>query len=148
MHIALSAGKACYLPILNPIRIPPFRNTLWFARFRPNDRLRPNRLGIQEPTSPLRLRTRARRLDLILVPLVGFDADCHRIGMGGGFYDRTLGPTRKRSRRHHPRLIGIAHECQRLAAIAPNPWDVQLDAVVSESGIYSRPPLDIAEPGL
>jgi 5-formyltetrahydrofolate cyclo-ligase len=77
-------------------------------------------------------------LDLMLVPLVGFDGACNRIGMGGGFYDRTLAYLRRRRHWRRPRLIGIAHECQRVDRIDPRPWDIPLDAVVTEQGVYRR----------
>ena len=77
-----------------------------------------------------------RSLDLILVPLVAFDANGQRVGMGGGFYDRTLGKARINSTWKRPYLIGIAHELQRVPAIAVQPWDVQMDAVVTEAGVY------------
>lgn len=129
-------GKTCYLPVLKPQQTRWGRGKLWFARYRPGDRLQPNRFGIPEPSSrELRLPW---QLDLILLPLVGFDADAHRLGMGGGFYDRTLAPLQSRHSGRRPHLIGIAHECQRMAGIVPKLWDIPLDAVVSECRIYPR----------
>ncbi len=77
-------------------------------------------------------------LDLLLLPLVGFDADGHRLGMGGGFYDRTLAALRPPRCGQRPRLVGIAHDCQRLIQIVPRPWDIPLDAVVTECRVYVR----------
>ncbi|WP_089725899.1 5-formyltetrahydrofolate cyclo-ligase [Candidatus Thiosymbion oneisti] len=126
--------KRCFLPVLRP---HPHRR-LWFLEYRPGDPLANNRFGIPEP----RLRNRRVRLpwalDLLLVPLVGFDARCNRLGMGGGYYDRTLAYLRRRRHWRRPRLIGIAHECQRVEALTPNPWDVPLDMIVTEACIYSR----------
>jgi 5-formyltetrahydrofolate cyclo-ligase len=79
------------------------------------------------------------RLDLLLVPLVGFDADCNRLGMGGGFYDRTLAYLTRRTHWRRPRLVGIAHECQRVERLETGPWDVPLDAVATERRLYWRP---------
>ena len=130
----VSGGRHWYLPVLHPFR--PGR--LWFARYRPIDPMRPNRFGIPEPQRRGRQRCPAQTLDLVLLPLVGFDADCNRIGMGGGFYDRSFAFLLSRRHWHRPLLIGLAHECQRVDAIEPQPWDVPLDAVVTERGIYWR----------
>jgi 5-formyltetrahydrofolate cyclo-ligase len=69
---------------------------------------------------------------------VGFDGECNRLGMGGGFYDRTLAYLRQRTHWRRPRLIGIAHACQRLDRIDPRPWDIPLDGVATEERIYWR----------
>lgn len=138
MHTAYASGKQCYLPVLCPIRITQYRGKLWFARHLTSRQMRPNRFGIPEPTLRGRHLLRPLGLDLLIMPLVGFDAQCHRIGMGGGFYDRTLGYLRHRRHWQRPRLIGIAHDCQRLEHIEPRPWDIQLDAVVTEEGIHAR----------
>ena len=60
--------------------------------------------------------------------------------MGGGFYDRTLAYLRQRTHWLRPRLIGLAHECQRVERIAPQPWDIPLDGVATELGVYWRGP--------
>jgi 5-formyltetrahydrofolate cyclo-ligase len=131
---AKSAGKDCFLPALQP-RIRGRRHSkLFFRRYAPPHRLRPNRFGILEVDAEAHRAMPARHLDLILVPLVGFDPQCHRIGMGGGFYDRTLA----RLPHGRPRLIGLAHECQRVDHIERRPWDVDLDAVITESRCYFR----------
>ena len=66
------------------------------------------------------------------MPLVAFDADCTRIGMGAGYYDRTL-ENKKRCF-----LIGVAHQFQYVDYIEPQPWDVPLDAVITNKNIYWR----------
>jgi 5-formyltetrahydrofolate cyclo-ligase len=129
--LALDGHKRCYLPVLRP---HPKRK-LWFVRHRPGDRLRRNAYGIPEP----QLRNRHIRLpwglDLLLMPLVGFDAQGHRLGMGGGYYDRTLAYLAQRRRWRRPVLVGIAHECQRVERLEPNPWDVPLDMVATEERV-------------
>ncbi len=117
---------------------PGKRRQLWFLRYRPGEPMRANRFGIPEPARRQRRLALAWTLDLILVPLVGFDADCNRLGMGGGFYDRTLSFLRQRTHWQRPRLIGIAHECQRVERIQPQPWDIPLDAVATELRLYRR----------
>ncbi len=125
-------GRAWYLPVLRG-HVP---GRLWFVRHRLGEPLRPNRFGIPEPRRRGRQILPVHALDLVLMPLVGFDDQCHRIGMGAGFYDRTLAPLRRRQHWRRPLLVGIAHECQRMDRLAPQPWDVVLDAVVTEAGVY------------
>ncbi|HID00312.1 MAG TPA: 5-formyltetrahydrofolate cyclo-ligase [Piscirickettsiaceae bacterium] len=69
---------------------------------------------------------------LVITPLVAFDANGSRLGMGGGFYDRTFAC--KRNGRHKPLLIGWAHACQEVAHLPRQPWDVPLDGVITEAG--------------
>jgi 5-formyltetrahydrofolate cyclo-ligase len=125
-----------YLPVLRPHTA--FR--LWFVRYRPGDRLRANRYGIPEPIRRRRDIHSASGLDAVLMPLVGFDAQCNRVGMGAGFYDRSLAFLRGRLHWRRPRLIGLAHECQLVERLDPRPWDVPLDAVVTEERVYRRRP--------
>ncbi|TVQ87654.1 MAG: 5-formyltetrahydrofolate cyclo-ligase [Chromatiaceae bacterium] len=120
-----------YLPVL---RQHP-RGRLWFVRQRRGERLRRNRFGIPEPLRRSGAILPGHALDLVLVPLVGFDGRCNRLGMGGGFYDRSLAFRRWRRHWQRPLLIGLAHECQRVAQIAARPWDVPVDAVVTELGL-------------
>lgn len=131
---AADRGRRTYLPVLRR----GAHGSLWFVRYSPGDPLRPNRFRIPEPQRRQGRIGLAPTLDLLLVPLVGFDADCNRIGMGGGFYDRTLAYLRRRTHWRRPRLIGIAHECQRVERIEPRPWDIPLDAVATERRIYWR----------
>jgi 5-formyltetrahydrofolate cyclo-ligase len=97
-----------------------------------------DRLGLSEgPFEILEPPTTAPRLDLravsvLLVPLVAFDDECHRIGFGKGYYDRALGALPEGE---HPILIGLAHEFQRLPRWLPDPWDVGLDMVATPAGV-------------
>ena len=77
--------------------------------------------------------------DVVLVPLVAFDRGGYRVGQGGGFYDRALAPLLDLSSR--PFLIGVAHEFQRLERVPRQPWDVALDAVVTEVAVHVVPPV-------
>ncbi len=114
-----------YLPALDRVQ----RGQMHFRLWRREQRLRANRFGIGEP--PRRQRARAAwALDAILVPLVGFDDRGHRLGMGGGFYDRALQDLERRPRR--PRLIGVAYEFQRLPRLANAAWDRPLDQVITD----------------
>jgi 5-formyltetrahydrofolate cyclo-ligase len=123
---AWQQDKACYLPVLHPIR----ENHMIFVRVWPGSRLVYNRWGIPEPRPTLKHSISPRRLDLVLMPLVGFDEAGHRIGMGKGFYDRTF--AFRRSKCHRPALVGLGHECQQVAeGIMPSSWDVTLDALAT-----------------
>jgi 5-formyltetrahydrofolate cyclo-ligase len=123
-------GKAVYLPVL----VPFTRNRLWFARYTSDTRLVINRFGIPEPDRAELIRANA--LDLVLTPLVAFDHSGHRIGMGGGFYDRSFAFLRTRRHWRKPRLLGIAYSFQQQSAITAAPWDVPLDAIATEDGLH------------
>lgn len=127
------ARKVCYLPVVPGRADKP----LLFAPLHPDTLLAANRFGVPEPMAGPRDLVRARRLDLILLPLVGFDDTGNRLGMGSGFYDRTL--TFLCDRRHwkKPFAVGLAHEFQRTQAFTIDPWDVPLTAVVTDKGAYA-----------
>jgi 5-formyltetrahydrofolate cyclo-ligase len=131
LELLWSAGKQVYLPVL----VPFSRQKLWFARFSPGDMLACNRFGIPEPVRRNLIKPLA--LDLVLTPLVAFDTAGHRIGMGGGFYDRTFAFLQRRQHWHKPNLVGLAYELQKQATIKPNSWDVPLDAIATETRVYA-----------
>ncbi len=125
-------GRAIYLPVLKQ---KPAK-TLRFHRYRPGEGLRANRFGIPEPLPQQANRIACRDLDLVLVPLVAFDGQGHRLGMGAGYYDRTFAFTRhRRGRWRRPRLLGIAFSFQRIAELPTEPWDVPLADVATEQGL-------------
>lgn len=121
------AKQQLYLPVLQTFPA----HTLRFVRWSPRMRLRRNRFGIPEPRGA---RRPAQSLDVILMPLVGFDAAGNRLGMGGGFYDRTLA-RRQGVAPHKPLLIGIAHACQQVTQLDVAAWDIPLHLVVTDQGI-------------
>ncbi|MCH2340434.1 5-formyltetrahydrofolate cyclo-ligase [Pseudomonas sp. NPDC047963] len=125
-------GKATYLPVLNAWP----RTRMVFQRLMPNERLRPNRFGIAEPAFRPNRQRRIWTLDLVLMPLVGFDEDGGRLGMGGGFYDRSLAYRGRRKNGHKPTLLGLAHECQKVDRLPLEPWDVSLQATVTDLSWY------------
>lgn len=124
-------GTQVYLPVLRPL----VENRLWFVHWRADTRMVLNRFNIMEPDlrqSGHRIRRLAPwAMDVVLMPLVGFDDQGHRLGMGGGFYDRTLAFA---ARKHGPRptLIGVAHHCQQVERLPHQPWDVNLNMIVSD----------------
>lgn len=126
-------GKATYLPVLNAWP----RTRMVFQRIMPNERLRSNRFGIDEPMyRPARQRP-IWALDLVLMPLVGFDEQGGRLGMGGGFYDRSLAYRKRRKNGHKPTLLGLAHECQKVDRLPLASWDVALQATVTDDGWHA-----------
>ncbi|MFF7707426.1 5-formyltetrahydrofolate cyclo-ligase [Pseudomonas sp. NPDC007930] len=125
-------GKATYLPVL---RAWP-RTHMVFQRVRPGERLRPNRFGIPEPHVNVRKQRVVWALDVVLLPLVGFDDSGGRLGMGGGFYDRSLAYLGRRKAWRKPLLLGLAHECQRVDRLQQASWDVPLAGTLSDQGWY------------
>jgi 5-formyltetrahydrofolate cyclo-ligase len=98
-----------------------------------SERQRPNRLGIAEPEGSQAIG--ARWLDVVFLPLVGFDARGVRLGTGGGYYDRIFAFRRWRNVWHTPRLVGLGYAFQQVEAIIPAAHDVLLDAVVTEERV-------------
>ncbi len=130
MGLAWSMGKRVYLPVLSHLR----SDHLLFAPYAPGDALRENRFGIPEPVVSLRHMIDPKALDLVLTPLVAFDQQGHRLGMGGGFYDRSFAFLRRRRHWLKPHLVGMAYGFQRVDGLPHQPWDVPLDGVVTETG--------------
>ncbi|WP_133000484.1 5-formyltetrahydrofolate cyclo-ligase [Luteimonas arsenica] len=111
---------------------------LRFAPWRPGEAVAPNRFGIPEPVVETGELLDPEALDLVVVPLVGFDVRCHRLGMGGGWYDRSF------AFRHlqpaPPRLVGAAFAFQQVDDELPSEdWDVQLDAICTDQSTLFRP---------
>jgi 5-formyltetrahydrofolate cyclo-ligase len=126
-----AAGKHCYLPILDKNQ----PNYLQFARYSPGDSLVPNRYYILEPLASTQNRCLPNSLDVVLFPLVAFDQQGNRIGMGKGYYDRTF-EFKKKLPIQKPFLIGLAYECQCVDHIDTEAWDVPLQMVVTEKKYY------------
>ncbi|MBT8128399.1 MAG: 5-formyltetrahydrofolate cyclo-ligase [Gammaproteobacteria bacterium] len=130
IRTAWSLRKHVYLPVLSP-----FQKKLYFAPYSYGMAMNLNRFDIPEPAcSPVNWVT-AWQLDLMLLPLVAFDESGNRLGMGGGFYDRSLAYRRSRSHSRRPKLIGLAHELQREPALATNSWDIPLDMIATEERV-------------
>ncbi|MBB2494000.1 5-formyltetrahydrofolate cyclo-ligase [Aquipseudomonas ullengensis] len=133
LRAAQRHGKTTYLPVLSTWP----RTHMGFQRIEAHEQLARNRFHIAEPhANPARQR-RAWTLDLILLPLVGFDEEGGRLGMGGGFYDRSLAYRQVRKNWHKPTLLGLAHECQKVDKLALASWDVRLQAVVTDRRWYA-----------
>ena len=124
-------GRHCYLPVIPKDKQGP----LLFAPWDRNSVMVPNRYGICEPKYRSNDLCCAEQMDVICLPLVGFDQRGHRLGMGGGFYDHTM--AERAVWQHKPVLLGLAHAIQCIDDGLPNePWDVALDAVITEKRVY------------
>ncbi len=132
LRAAQRRGKATYLPVLTPWP----RTRMVFQRIKPGERLRRNRFDIFEPVIRSARQRRVWALDLLLMPLVGFDGKGGRLGMGGGFYDRSLAYRAMRKKSHKPTLLGLAHECQRVDQLPLESWDVPIQGTVTDQGWY------------
>lgn len=117
-------GKQLYLPVLHPFAA----GYLLFVRYDQDTLLYPNRFGIPEPLAQCHRLLPVNQLDIILTPLVAFDLKGNRLGMGGGFYDRTLSQLPAKSR---SQVIGLAHSCQQVDAVPTDSWDVPLQRIIT-----------------
>ena len=126
LNRARRLGKTVLLPKVNTDS-----NTLSFAPWVPHNPLIANRYGILEPVGTHMCLS---QIDTFLVPLVAFDEQCNRLGMGGGFYDKAL----EKVKAHYKptSIIGIGYDFQRFPSIQPEPWDVSMDIVVTPSKTY------------
>lgn len=131
-HACWRRGIAVYLPLLADWP----RTHMSFQRIERGERLRRNRFGIPEPQRNRARQRKAWTLSLLLMPLVGFDAQGGRLGMGGGFYDRALAWRTRRPHCHSPKLIGLAHACQQVDALPLEPWDVPLEGVFTDRQFF------------
>lgn len=127
LQIALEAAKSVYLPRIRE------SNGMEFVAWWTGDPLRGNRFGIPEPSSRDAAVFAAEALDLVLVPLLGFDMKGNRLGFGGGFYDRAF--AFRRTKEAPPFLCGYAYDGQRCDELEAAEWDVALDAIVTPSGL-------------
>jgi 5-formyltetrahydrofolate cyclo-ligase len=122
------AGKKVYLPVLHPFSA----GNLLFLHYHPQSELVVNRLKITEPKLDLREVLPLQDLDVLVTPLVAFDDNGQRLGMGGGFYDRTL----QNWQQHGIQPVGYAHDCQRVEKLPVEEWDIPLPAVVTPSKVW------------
>jgi len=121
--------KRAYLPVLFGRK----SRIMHFARFHEKTIFKLNRFGILEPNIKIKRQLKPHQLDLVLMPLVAFDINGNRIGMGGGFYDKTFSYLRNRNSWRKPKLIGIAYDFQEVESLPDDPWDIPLDFIVTES---------------
>ena len=120
------SGHHTFLPVLHGPRVR-------FLPYEPGTVLRDNHFGIPEPVEDADRRCKPSALNVVLMPLVGFDERGNRLGMGGGYYDQTFAFKQRVGRSGGPLLIGIAFEFQELDTLPFNAWEVPLDGILTES---------------
>lgn len=117
--------KRIFAPVLKK------NDVMQFCELTADTDIRTNQYGLAEPLNGEIIAP--RKLDVVITPVVAFDDDGHRVGMGGGYFDRTFSFLQGRKYLFHPKLIGVAFACQEAEEIAPNPWDVRLFDTISET---------------
>ncbi|MDC0172474.1 5-formyltetrahydrofolate cyclo-ligase [Gammaproteobacteria bacterium] len=130
LSAANDLGKQCFLPVVDP----KGTHSLYFASFNANTKLQANRYGILEPISSESKNQSVKNIDLLFMPLVGFDKTGNRIGMGGGYYDRTLA-FMKKTETPALTLVGLAHSEQEISHISSQSWDIPLHLIATEKEI-------------
>lgn len=123
--LALEENKYCYFPVVQP------EHTLIFIPYTHDTILLPNHYRILEPQIVKNSTRSPQNLDLIILPIVAFDARCTRLGMGKGYYDKTL------AQQSNALLVGVAYEWQKQPELPTEPWDIQLDMIITEKRIYT-----------
>lgn len=150
-EFAASRSIACYLPCDDEVDPRPLIERAWRAKKRvfapvidgrggmifrqitPDTRLERNFFGLWEPAAGAQIA--AQKIDIVFTPVVAFDSSRNRIGMGGGYFDRCFAFLRHRKCWLHPKLIGLAFDCQAVEKIQTNPWDIPLYRVITESRV-------------
>jgi 5-formyltetrahydrofolate cyclo-ligase len=123
--------KQVFAPILAGKRLK-------FAPLNPDTKLVPNRFNILEPVYSNSSLIEPKNLDVVVVPLLTFDSELNRVGMGAGYYDRTFAFSKRRHNWRHPLLIGAAYSFQRVDRLRPQLWDVPLHTVITEQGMHRK----------
>ncbi len=125
-----SLNKQSFLPKIL------WQKRLQFVSYNPESRMIKNRYGIWEPAVAACNIVPAWSLDLVVLPLVAFDKEGHRLGMGGGYYDRTFSFLRHRRCWKKPHLIGLGYDFQKVDLVPHGAFDVSLSGVVTEKKLY------------
>lgn len=131
IKILSTPDKQFYLPVLAENK----KQGILFAPLNDDSQFKDNKFSIPEPICSNDELISGKQLDLVLVPLLGFDKKGNRLGMGGGFYDRCFS-FKNQSKTEKPILIGFAYGFQEVDSLKAEDWDVGLDYVVSESGLF------------
>ena len=122
---AWNMKKRIFAPVLKK------NGFMQFCELTADTSIQVNQLGIAEPVSDKIISP--RMLDIVITPVVAFDDIGHRVGMGGGYFDRTFSFLRGRKHLFHPKLIGVAFACQKVERISPNPWDIPLFDTINDA---------------
>lgn len=127
-------GQIYHLPVVGNDR------HLKFAAWQPGGAIAANRYGIPEPECAAEDLIEPDQLDVVLLPLLGFDRGGHRLGFGGGYYDRSFAFLRERTSIDKPVLVGIGYASQEIPAIVAMPWDVRLDYIATDQEVIECAP--------
>jgi len=120
--------KHIYLPVVHPFS----PGNLLFLHYQQETKLVANIYGILEPQLDVTKVCPLEQLDIICAPLVAFDNSGARLGMGGGFYDRSLAHWQQT--KLYP--LGLAHDCQRVEKIPIESWDIPLPEIITPNKNY------------
>ncbi|NVK26279.1 MAG: 5-formyltetrahydrofolate cyclo-ligase [Gammaproteobacteria bacterium] len=121
----IQQNRQCLLPVMHSFR----KGYLNFQSYDQNTAMIKNQFGILEPRLNAAQTIPLQEIDYIFMPLVGFDNQGNRMGMGGGFYDRTLAQVHQLS--SPPRLVGLAHDCQHVEALPVASWDIPIQLILT-----------------
>jgi len=124
-------NKRVLLPVLHPF----CKGHLLFVEYQENSKMQQNRFAIKEPVVTTKNLCILADIDLIFTPLVAFDSAGNRLGMGGGFYDRTLAPIKRQTLATH--LIGLAHNCQQAETLTQDRWDIPLNGIATPTNYFA-----------
>ncbi|MBE8168425.1 MAG: 5-formyltetrahydrofolate cyclo-ligase [Shewanella sp.] len=116
------------LPVLHPIN----EGQLLFLHYDAQSTMRHNRYGIEEPCLDIRNVIPVSNIDVIITPLVAFDLYGNRVGMGGGYYDRTLANIDGKK----TWVVGFAHDCQQVPLVPTEYWDISLSTIVTPNHLH------------
>ncbi|MEM0911963.1 MAG: 5-formyltetrahydrofolate cyclo-ligase [Pseudomonadota bacterium] len=146
IHYCWQNNIEVYLPVLHPFS----KGHLLFLHYTKQSHMQQNIYGIMEPRLDVSVVCPVQQLDVLFTPLVAFDENGNRLGMGGGFYDRTLSAfavdnvikqskvkQQGKQRDHIPTVIGIAHDVQRTQSLPAETWDIPLPIIATPSRVYS-----------
>lgn len=121
----LEQGRKVVVPVMHSFR----KGYLNFQLYERDTPMCKNGFGIEEPVLSATTTVPLSEIDYLFMPLVGFDLQGNRMGMGGGFYDRTL--SRIDQMESRPNLIGLAHDCQQVEQLPIESWDVPIDMIIT-----------------
>lgn len=126
--------KQVYLPVIHPFS----DKHLIFLRYHATSPMVPNKFGILEPLVETQNICPISQLNIIFTPLVAFDSKGNRLGMGGGFYDRTLAPITNLPTEQQADIIGLAHDCQKIENVPFESWDIPLPTIITPTQVTSN----------
>ncbi|MFL2841022.1 MAG: 5-formyltetrahydrofolate cyclo-ligase, partial [Pseudohongiellaceae bacterium] len=138
MQAAFKQAKRCFLPVISQTK-----ETLTFVEYKSGASLSKNSFGILEPKLYPNDGFAEEHMDLIFIPLVAFDQNGTRLGIGKGYYDKKLAfklensDEKSLTSREKPKLIGLAHECQRVEELERAEWDVPMDKIITDQATYT-----------